>query len=75
MKPAHTSGPIAVDRLATWNEVFFAMSISSQDAFTLVGSCDELQEMDSDFSGNACNVLEDDLWLGIVSKMSDSKSN
>jgi hypothetical protein len=66
---------IGLDRLATWNEVRCAMSMSFQGALELVGACNNFREVDSDFSGRACNLSEDIMWLAIVNEMPDSKSN
>ncbi len=67
--------PIGLDRLATWDEVRSATSFSSQCAFELVGTCDECRELDSDFTGRACNLSEDIMWLAIIGEMPDSMSN
>ena len=75
MKPVHIENSIGLDRLATWDEVRCAMSSSSQGAFELVGPCYDFREMDSDFSGRACNIPEDIMWLAISSGILDSKSN
>jgi hypothetical protein len=75
MKPMHIESPIGLDRLATWNEVRCAMSFSSRGAFLLDGACDDFREMDSDFSGRACNLAEDIVWLAIAIEMRDSTSN
>jgi hypothetical protein len=63
---------IGLDRLATWDEVRYAMA--SQGAFELVGACDDCRELDPDFTGRARN-LSKDTWLAIVSEMPDSMSN
>ena len=75
MKLVDIESPIGLDRLATWNEVRCAMSFSSQGAFELVGRCDDFLDMDTDFSGRACNLPEDIVWLAIVNRMLDSTSN
>ena len=75
MKPVDVKHSIGLDRLATCNEVRSAMSFSSQSAFGLISACDESREMDSEFSGRACNLSEDNVWLEFVSEMVDSKSN
>jgi hypothetical protein len=75
MKPVDIESSIGLDRIATWNEFIRAMSVSSEGAFALVGACDNLREMGSDFSGAACNLSEDAMWLAIISEMPDSKSN
>jgi hypothetical protein len=75
MKPVDIGSYIGLDRLATWNEVMCAVSVSAEGALGLGGVCNDLREMDSDFSGSACNSPEDDLWLAIVREMPDSKCN
>ena len=75
MKPVGIGSSIGLDRLATWNEVICAISVSAQGALTLGGACNNLREMDSHFSGSACNLSEDDLWFAIACEMPDSKSN
>ena len=69
MKPVHIDSSIGSDRLATWNEVRYAISFSSQGVFELAVTCDAPSEMDSDF------LPEEDMWLAIVSEMPTSKSN
>jgi hypothetical protein len=68
MKPVYIDSSIGLDRLATWNEVRYAMSFSSQGVFELVVTCDASSEMDG-------FVPEDDMWLAIVSEMPTSRSN
>ena len=75
MKPVDIGSSIGLDRLATWNEVMCAISVSAQGAFALVRASNDLREMDSDFSVSACNLPEDDMWLTIAREMPDSKSN
>jgi hypothetical protein len=75
MKLVDIESSIGLDRLATWNEVRCAMSFSSQGGFELVCACDDFREIDSDFSGRACNLPEDIMWLAIASEMLDSISN
>jgi hypothetical protein len=75
MKPVDIESPIGFDRFATWNEVICAISVSSHGALALGGACNDLREMDSDFSGSACNLSEDDAWLAMAREMPDSKSN
>jgi hypothetical protein len=75
MKPVDIESSIGLDRLATCNEVRYAMVFLSQGAFALVGTNDDLQELDSDFSSRACNLPEDNMWLAIVREMPDCKSN
>jgi hypothetical protein len=75
MKPVDIGSSIGLDRLATWNEVMCAISVSAEGALLLGGACNDLREMDSDFSGSACNLPEDEMWLAIAREMPDSKSN
>jgi hypothetical protein len=75
MKSVSVESPMGLDRLATWNEVRCAMSISSQVAFELIGTSRDFREMGSDFRGGACNLPEDNMWLAIASEMPDSLSN
>jgi len=75
MKPIDIGRSIGLDRLATWNEVMCAISASTQGVLTLGGSCNNLREMDPDFSVSACNLPEDDMWSAIVREMRDTKSN
>jgi hypothetical protein len=72
MKPVEIGSSIGLDRLATWNEVMCAISVSSEGVLALGGTFNNLREMDSDFSGSARN---DDMWLAIVREMPGSKSN
>jgi hypothetical protein len=67
--------PVGLDRLATLNEVRYAMSFSSQGALGFVVACDDFRKMDSDFSGRGVNLPEDIVWLEVASEMLDSKSN
>jgi hypothetical protein len=60
---------IGLDRLATWDEVRYAMASWSQGAFELVGACDDCRELDPDFTGRARNLSKDIMWLAIVSEM------
>ena len=75
MKSVNVVSPMGLDRLATWIEVRCAMSVSSQEDFELVGTSRDFREMGSDFSGRACNLPEDTMWLAIASEMPDSLSN
>ena len=75
MKPIDIDSSIGLDRLATLNEVRYAMSFSSQGALGFVVGCDDFRTMDSDFSGRGVNLPEDIVWLEIASEMLDSKSN
>jgi hypothetical protein len=49
--------------------------VSSQGALEVIGACDDFRKMDSDFSGRACNLPADIMWLAIISEMPDSISN
>ena len=64
-----------LDRIATWNEVRYAMAFPSQAPVESVGALDDLMEMDSSVSGRACDLSEDDMWLAIAREMPDSKCN
>ena len=64
-----------LDRLATWNEVMCAISVSNEGAFALVRDSENVREEDSDFSVRACNLTEDDMWLAIAREMRNSKIN
>ena len=75
MKSVELGSSIGLDRFATWNEVMCAISVSAEGTFALVRDSDDLREADSDFSGSACNLPEDDMWLAIAREMPDSKSN
>ena len=66
---------IGLDRIATWNEVRYALSFSSQCIIELAGPRDDSSKIDSDFSGLTGNLSEDDMWLAIIGEMPDSKSN
>jgi hypothetical protein len=74
MKTVDIGGSDGLDRLATWNEVMCAISVSTEGIFALVRGSD-LGEEDSDFSIRACNLTEDDMWLAIASEMQNAKSN
>ena len=71
----NVESPIGLDRLATWNEVCCATSVSSQVAFELFCASRDFREIGSDFRGGACNLPEDTMWLAIASEMPDSLSN
>jgi hypothetical protein len=75
MRPLDTERFIGLDRLATWNEVRYALSSSSQGIIELAGPRDDSSEIDSDFSGRTGNFPEDDMWWTIASEMPVSKSN
>lgn len=75
MKPAETESFIGLDRLATWNEVYNAMSFSSPCDVGLAGDSDDFPEMNSDFSDRACKLREDSMWLAIASEILDCTIN
>jgi hypothetical protein len=75
MKPVTIDNPTGLDRIATWNEVRFAMSVSSQDTLPLKGVRHDFLELDSDFRDRARNLSEDAMCLAIINEMPDSKSN
>jgi hypothetical protein len=75
MKPVDIGSSIGLDRLATWNEVMCAISVSAEGTFALVRDSVDLREADSDFSVIAWKLSEDTMWLAIVSEMPDSKCN
>ena len=75
MKSAELESSIGLDRLATWNEVMCAISVSAEGTLALVRDSNDLREANSDFSVSACNLTEDDMWLAILSEMPHSKSN
>lgn len=74
MKPIHAASSFGLDRLATWNEVMRAISVSSE-VLALGGADSDLREMDSDVGGRARNLLEDDMWLTVARETPGSKSN
>jgi len=75
MKPVGIGCSVGLDRLATWNEVTCALSVSAQGALAPIGDSDDLRPMDSDFSGIGWKLSEETMWLAIVSEMPDSNSN
>jgi hypothetical protein len=75
MKPVVIESPFGLDRLATWNEVIYAMSSSSRWTIEVAAPGDDSGEIDSDSSGRTSNFSGDDLWLALVSEMPNSKSN
>jgi hypothetical protein len=75
MKPADIESSTGLDRLATSDEVRCAMLFSSQGASELVGSCDDLLGVDSDFNARAYNLPDDIMWLNILGEMADFTSN
>jgi len=75
MKPVDFGSSIGLDRLATWNEIMCAITVSTDGIFAPGCACSHLPGLDSDFSGNPCNFPEDELWIAIARDMPDSKSN
>ena len=75
MKVVAVESFIGIDRIATCNEVRYAMSFTSPGGFEFVSDCDDSSETDSDFNGRACNLSEENMWLAIASAIPDSKSN
>ena len=75
MRPIDIGSHVGLDRLATWNEVICAISVSTEDAFGLGVSCNILRELDPDIDGNAWNLPEKDMWLAIAGEMPYTKSN
>jgi hypothetical protein len=73
MRSVDIGSSIGLDRLATWNEVMCAISVSAEATFARVHGIDDLREADSDIS--ACDLSEDDMWVAIAREMPDSKSN
>ena len=66
---------IGLDRLATWNEVCYAMSWSSQGGGEPAGADVNLNDLDSDLGGCSSNLPEDMMWLAIAKALPDSRSN
>ena len=75
MKPITNEIPIGLDRLATWNEVIYAMSSLSRFAIEIAAPRDDSSEMDSDSGSRAGNLSGDDMWLALLNEMPDSKCN
>jgi hypothetical protein len=75
MKSVGTGSSLGLDRLATWNEVMWAISVSTEGSLALVRDCEDLREENSDFGTRACNFTEDHMWLEIAREMRDSESN
>jgi hypothetical protein len=75
MKPVNVGSSIGLNRLATHNEVLCAILVSTRGAFALLGSSEDLREVDSEFSDIPCNPAEETMWLAIANEMPDSKSN
>jgi hypothetical protein len=75
IKPIQIGSSVGLDRLATWNELMFAISLSMDGVLALSGVCDHWGQMDSDLRRSDCNLHEDDMWLAIVREIPDSKNN
>jgi hypothetical protein len=75
VKPVDVKYSLGLDRLATWNEVMRAISVSTEGVLALDGAFSNLREMHSDDSSGAYSPPEDDLWLATVREMPESKSN
>jgi len=75
MKPVGIGSSMGLDRLATWNEVDRAISVSSQGAFAPVDDYENLRLAYSDSGGIGWELSEDALWLAIIHEMPFSKSN
>lgn len=75
MKPVDVGSSIGLDRLATWNEVICAISVTAECDFASVDGSNNLREVNSDFGGIVCKISEDTLWLAVVHEMPYSKSN
>jgi hypothetical protein len=66
---------IGLDRVATCDEVRYAMAFPSQVTCESVGAHDDLIEMDFGVRGRDCNLPEDAMWRAIAQEMPDSKCN
>jgi hypothetical protein len=75
MKPVAIGTSIGLDRLATWNEIRCAISVSTEDVPSLGGTCNDLREVDSVLSRSARNVSEDDMWFAMAGEMPDFEIN
>jgi len=75
VKPVESTSPFGLDRLATWNEVMCAISVSPEGVLAPGGAYNDLRETDSDFSGSARNLPEDDMWFALVRETPGSKVN
>jgi hypothetical protein len=73
MKPLDARSSAGLDRLATWNEVHCALSLSAQSALELVAGCAAPQEEDAD-SNRRSGYSQEDI-LAIVCAMLDSTIN
>jgi hypothetical protein len=75
VKPVEIASSFGLDRLATWNEVICAISISTEGVLALGGAFNDLREMDSEYSASIYNLPENDMWLAAARQIPDSKSN
>ncbi len=75
MKPVNIDNFTGLDRIATWNEVRYAISAFSFGINQSKSVHDDLLELDSDFSDRPEFLSEDDMWAAIVSEMPDCISN
>jgi hypothetical protein len=75
IKPIQIRSSVGLDRLATWNELMFAISLSMDGVVALGGACNLWRQMDCDFGGSDGNLNEDDMWLAIVREIPASKNN
>jgi hypothetical protein len=75
MKPVNMDNFTGLDRIATWSEVRYAISAFSFGIHPLKSVRDDYLEVDLDLTDRAENLCEDDMWLAIVNKMPDCKSN
>jgi hypothetical protein len=70
-----SEGSIGLARLATCDEVRYAMSVSSQGTLDLVRACDDFPNIGSYLSDRVCRLPEDIVWLAIFSGALDSVRN
>jgi hypothetical protein len=75
VKPVDIASSFGLDRLATWNEVMCAISVSTEGVLALGGAFNDLRNTDSKYSAGVYNLPEDDMWLATVREMPGSKSN
>jgi hypothetical protein len=75
MKPVAIRRSTWLDRPTTWNEVMWAISLSTEGTLGPFRDSDDLREANSEFSVSACNLPEGDRWLAIAREMPDSKRN
>ena len=75
MKPVDIRSSFGLDRLATWSEVMRAISVSPEGVPAPGGAYNDLRKTDSDVSGSAYNLSEDDMWFALARETPGSKSN